>query len=227
MNFRKYLSLAKRHLYRPEKPSLNNLDDKLQKHLNFDGGFFIEAGANDGYTQSNTYYLEKRRGWRGVLVEGVPDLYNKCLSKRPSSIVHGCALVAEAEEGETVTMHYANLMSVVEGAMKTKDAQKKHIEAGLKVQYLDSSYEVEVPARTMESILDEVQDLPQIDFLSLDVEGYELEVLKGVNLSKYSPAYILVEARFFDDVDSFLRDFSYTMLEKMSNHDYLYKSSRS
>ena len=49
--------------------SLNELDIKLSKHLDFDKGVFVEAAANDGIRQSNTYYLEACRGWTGILVE--------------------------------------------------------------------------------------------------------------------------------------------------------------
>ena len=64
-----------------------------------------------------------------------------------------------------------------------------------------------------------------IDFFSLDVEGYELNVLEGLNLTKYRPGYILVEARFFEEVNDFLEMHQYKLVEKMSYHDYLYKKS--
>ena len=54
---------------------LNGLQDKkVLKYLPTAPGFFIEAGANDGLKQSNTFYLESRRGWRGLLVEPIPEL---------------------------------------------------------------------------------------------------------------------------------------------------------
>lgn len=62
-----------------------------------------------------------------------------------------------------------------------------------------------------------------IDFLSLDVEGSELDVLKELNLDKYRPTCILVEARFFDEVDGCLQP-HYVLVEQLSHHDYLYKS---
>lgn len=207
------------------RPSLNDLDYKLAKYLNFKGGFFIEAGANDGYSQSNTYYLEKLLGWQGVLVEPVPELYERCRKERRKAHVYNYALVAKDYAEPTVEVHFANLMSVVEGSRETSEAQAKHIADGLRVQNLAKSYTVRVPARTLESILDELSNPLNIDFLSLDVEGYELKVLEGLNLKKYSPKYILVEATFFDRVDSFLANM-YEPVEQMSHHDYLYRLKR-
>ncbi len=67
------------------------MDRKLQAYLP-DGGFFIEAGAYDGFRQSTTYYLEKFRGWRGLLVEPIPELA-RAASKERSVPVINAALV--------------------------------------------------------------------------------------------------------------------------------------
>jgi FkbM family methyltransferase len=222
MRFMRFLARIKQRLHKGPRPSLNDLDRKLARYLNFRNGFFIEAGANDGYSQSNTYFLEKKLDWRGVLIEGIPELYERCKKERARSIVHNCALVSNDFPGTTVTMHFAGLMSVVDGALKTEAEQEEHLKAGVDVQHLAGSYSIEVPARTLESILDETQDLPRIDLLSLDVEGYELNVLKGLNLSRYRPKHILVEARFFEEVNGFLEERGYEMIEKLSHHDYLY-----
>ena len=58
---------------------VNLLDKKLEKYLNYDNGFFIELGANDGKTQSNTLYFERYRNWNGILIEPSPNNYLKCL----------------------------------------------------------------------------------------------------------------------------------------------------
>lgn len=235
VQFRRRLRLIKNYLLErfPRKcrsrksirPALNDLDQKLEKYLNFDRGFFIEAGANDGYTQSNTYYLEKQRRWKGILVEGIPELYEKASKQRANSVVYCCALVSNLFPGETVQMHYANLMSVVEGSLKTQQEQDAQIKRGVDKQNLGKSYSVTVPARTLESILDEYPSLPEIDFFSLDVEGYELSVLEGLNLARFRPKYILVEARFFEEVNSFLERNGYKIVERMGVYDVLYRST--
>jgi FkbM family methyltransferase len=180
------------------------------------------VGANDGYSMSNTYYLEKILGWQGVLVEAVPELYERCRKQRRKANVFNCALVAQDYGESTIEVHFADLMSLVEGSRKTSDAQANHIAEGVRLQHLAESYTVRVPARTLESILDELPHPLKIDFFSLDVEGYELNVLKGLNLEKYRPKYILAEANFFDEVNTFLTD-KYELIEKMSIHDYLYR----
>lgn len=206
------------------KPALNSIDDKLAKYLGYGGGFFIEVGANDGFTQSNTYYLEKFLGWSGILIEPIPNLFEQCRRTRKNSVAFNCALVSNDHNSKAVSMRYANLMSLTEGAFADSSIENEHISAGLKVQNIDGSYKIDVPAKTLESILDDVKDKPAtIDFFSLDVEGYELNVLKGLNLERYRPGYLLLEDLFNTwDLHSYLADY-YSLVEKFTDHDYFYQ----
>ena len=214
-----------RQLHRTPKPAFSDLDQKLSQYLTKRDGFFIEAGANDGYSQSNTYRLETELGWSGLLVEGIPDLAARCTKLRVRSTVVNCGLVDPDYLEQTVRMRFADLMSLVEGAQGDTEAENQHVQDGLWVQGLTKSYEVDVVARTLESLLDELDQTATIDFMSLDVEGYELNVLRGMNLAKYRPRYLLVEARFYDEVDIYLREHQYVQLDQLSHHDFLYGDS--
>jgi FkbM family methyltransferase len=202
------------------------MDRALERYLPEREGFFVEAGANDGYVQSNTYYFERLRGWRGVLVEPIPELFAVCRVERPAATVFNCALVAEDRPGATIKMHYGDLQSVVEGARGSAEDDLAHARAGrvaLEVGW-DRGWEVEVPARTLSSILDEV-GAPEVDLLSLDVEGFEADVLEGLDLERHPPRYVLVEVLEGEAsrrrVEEVLGD-RYTAVEELSPLDMLY-----
>ena len=204
-----------------ESFALAELDLKLLAYLNFQRGTYIEAGANDGIDQSNTYYFEKYMDWRGLLVEAIPDLADRCRSNRPNSIVENAALVPFGYEPAYVDMTYCNLMSIVKGARKSEAEDLDHIRRGREVQNIES-YELRVPARTLNSILEQ-HKIEDIDLFSLDVEGFELNVLKGIDFDKYRPRFILVEANFRPEIDSFLSPV-YEPIGMLSQLDVLYKA---
>jgi FkbM family methyltransferase len=202
-----------------ERFALNELDAKLERHLDLDRGTFVEAGANDGIAQSNTLYFEAKRGWRGLLIEPEPRLAEQCRRYRPRAVVEAVALVP-AEHRGPVVLRYANLMSMVKGAMPTREEEDAHIAKGCEVQKIET-YEVSVPAATLSSLLDK-HGLRQVDLLSLDVEGYELSALQGLDLSRHRPRFILVEARYRDEVHAHLSGL-YDLVEQLSFHDLLYR----
>src|SRR5450432_1205209 len=203
-----------------ESYSLDNLDLKLLKYLNFKRGFFIEAGANDGVNQSNTLLFERKLKWRGLLIEPIPELAEKCRVNRPNCIVENYALVPFDYSEKEIIMRFSNLMSLVKGAMNSEEEEIAHIKKGEEVQNIET-YEINVPASTLNSILN-THGIGKIDLLSLDVEGYELSVLKGVDFNKYRPKYILIEARYKEEIEKYLEDL-YTPIDKLGYYDILFK----
>jgi FkbM family methyltransferase len=185
---RKRLVHARRRLFefagspRFSMPGFEGIDVKLQRYLP-PTGTFLEAGANDGYTWSNTYYLERFKGWSGVLVEGIPALSEECRRLRSGSIVHNCALVEHGYPEETVTMTYSDLRSLIAGS--EPDMERRALEEA-------GTYQVRVPARTLDDVLGE-SGVEQLDFVSLDLEGFEAPALRGLDLDRYRPQWLLVE----------------------------------
>ena len=116
-------------------------------------------------------YFERYKNWRGILIEPVPEMAMQCKENRPNCIVENCALVSFDYCEAFVEMRYCRLMSIVKGALTTPEVEEAHIRKGCDIQGV-STYDLKVPARTLTSILYEY-DVTTIDFLSLDVEGYE------------------------------------------------------
>lgn len=165
-------------------PADGGLDTLLAQLVPSGGGVFIEAGAHDGYTQSNTYFLERHCGWHGVLVEAVPELFARARARRPRSQVFGCALVSPEREGTLVEVRFGDLCSAV-------GADPDHVARGLGPSRR-RGYSVEVPGRTLSAVLEEA-GVGRADVLVLDVEGAELDVLAGLDLERHGPAHMLVE----------------------------------
>ena len=59
---------------RYSRPYRRGVCSKIEKYLS-ENGLFIEVGANNGFSESNTYYLERFRNWNGILIEPIPHLY--------------------------------------------------------------------------------------------------------------------------------------------------------
>lgn len=164
-------------------------------------GFFVEAGANDGIAQSNTSGLETWAGWRGLLVEPIPALAERCRRNRPKSLVEPCALVSADYAEPTVELWDCNLMSLVRGS-RPEIEEREHLRKGESYQGVTSTL-VTAPARTLSALLDH-HDVSKVDFLSLDLEGYELSALQGLDLVRHAPRFLLIEAGDRPEIQSFL-----------------------
>ena len=232
LDFRNYQRRNNRHVAKffPRYFALNEIDRKLEKYLSHKHGFFVELGANDGITQSNTKYFELFRKWKGVLIEPNPQKWLECSSNRSkySSCINA-ACVSFEFEGNSVNMLYSNLMTIsLDGE---SDIPDKHQHADWGKDFLNDSevvYEFIAPARTLESILSACNAPQTIDFLSLDVEGNEIEVLKGVDLINRRFTYMLIETRGLSKINEYLLSFEYSVIDQLSPHDYLFlfKSDR-
>jgi FkbM family methyltransferase len=200
------------------------LDRLLEPYLGSRPGYFVEAGACDGYFQSNTYSLERIHGWQGVLVEPVPFLAEAAARDR-SAHVFNYALVGRDFPSETVSPRYAGGMTIVAGSLRNPTAERAWRDTVSRSVLEEPAHDFVVPARTLTSILEEVR-APRIDFLSLDVEGYEAQVLDGLDLQRFGPTYALVEvaddpARR-SDVERALGD-DYEAVARLTPLDVLYR----
>tara|TARA_B100001093_G_scaffold478311_1_gene506368 strand:+ start:89 stop:844 length:756 start_codon:yes stop_codon:yes gene_type:complete len=247
MRIRKYLSfctrklsdlfydfsifLKKKSTYIYPYTSINNLDKQISillPNILNNKTFYIEVGANDGITQSNTFFLEKKYNAKGILIEASPSLYEKCfLYRSKENIIENYALVSPEFKEKFVQLIFGNLWTTqVKGKKNSLEHAKKGAFRKLPIRKIlglpnDQVYKFFAPAITLNNLI-EKHSINHIDFLSLDVEGNELSILKGCNLEKGHIKNILVETIDYKTINKYLTNYGYSLLKKLSPHDYLY-----
>lgn len=147
-------------------------------------GFYIDVGAHHPKRYSNTYSFY-RRGWRGINIDAMPGSMNlfKYVRKRDINLEHGVG----PEEGsiEYYIFNDAALNGFSKELSLSRDSEKNEY------SIVDT---IKTPISRLDKILDAHLDKGQsIDFLSVDVEGFDLEVLKSNNWKLYRPKIVIVE----------------------------------
>ena len=141
-------------------------------------GVFVEVGANDPVAGSQSWLLEQN-GWRGVLVEPQASCCEKLRAVRKNSQVFQVACSGPDLEGEAELLLAAENGS--SALQKQRDTHGTHF-VGVE----------RVTVTTLDKVLREA-GISRIDFLSMDVEGHEIEVMRGFSFEVFRPALILIE----------------------------------
>jgi FkbM family methyltransferase len=156
-------------------------------------GFFIDIGAFDGIHQSNTYTFEQM-GWKGICIEPNPVIFQYCKKNRPRSLCLNEACVGSPEQGR-VKFYIEDLgllSTTVNNEEKQLDIQQRYAKRGLDFTGLK---EIETKASTITQILDHhFPKLKKIDFMSIDTEGNEIDVINGIDFNKYDIRVLIIEA---------------------------------
>jgi FkbM family methyltransferase len=178
------------------------LDHKLIEIINIENGVFIEVGAYDGVWSSNTKLLEECYGWTGILIEPSEQSFKQLQENRPLARCFQCALGSFKEDGSYAQGDFDG------GAMASlvgrTDRPRTHT----------------VHVRSLQSVLDECA-IDHVHFFSLDTEGYELNILKGIDFTKTTFDYILIEIynHQYSEIVSLLSSQGYELVTCLSNYN--------
>lgn len=177
-------------------------------------GFYVDVGAHHPKRFSNTYFFYKK-GWVGINVDAMPGSMNFFEKIRPRDINIEIPISSKKQ----VLTYYAFNEPALNGFSKEISEARD----GLNNYKIEFTKDIETS--TLEEVLDE--NLPSnqaIDFLSIDVEGLDFDVIKSINIKKYRPRVILVEILGSslsdlqqDPIYKFLIDEDYALYAKAVN----------
>lgn len=153
-------------------------------------GFFVEFGATNGIELSNTYLLEKDFGWKGILCEPAKEWHEQLKRNRSCVIDTRCVYSSTGPRIQFTEASIGELSTISEYVKSdaNRDIRKKA-----------NVYDVETV--TLMDLLSDHQAPSFINFLSIDTEGSEYEILKEFDFSKYSFGVICVEHNFTENRD--------------------------
>ena len=149
------------------------------KHV--ENGFYIDVGANDPEEDSVTKAFYDR-GWHGINIEPVPEYYKRLSDQRPHDI--NLAMAAGASDGELTLF---DVPAVRGWGSSDATVAENHRKDGFEVE------EMTVLVRTLTRICEE-HVTGEIHFLKIDAEGFETEVIRGMDFGKWRPWILLIEA---------------------------------
>lgn len=156
---------------------------------------FLEFGATDGVELSNSLMLEKYRDWHGVLAEPDPQWHDALHKNRPNAkIITDCIYSRTGEALSFISSSVGVLSSIKKHA---KDDANGPL-AGNADRRLEHFEEVTVTTISLNDVFETQFNGEPIEYMSVDTEGSELEILSGFNFSKYHPSVVTVEHNYTD-----------------------------
>jgi FkbM family methyltransferase len=185
------------------------VDDYLHGKRN---GVFVDIGAYDGVTFSNTLMLERERDWTGICIEPLPDVYAELRKNRRCICVQACMGNREEREVEFLAVQSEAVWTrMLSGVVSEYDPRHwVRVDAELN-QFGGTKSVIQVPMRHLHGLLYE-HGIGNVDYLSIDTEGSELLILRSTILSAIGNPCITVENNYDDpSIDAALRDQGYRL----------------
>lgn len=147
----------------------------------YKNGFYVDVGAHDGISINNTLYFEKNNNWTGINIEPIKKVFDKLVINRPNNINLNCAVCNNNGEAEFLcNTGYTEMISGIKNTFDMRHFQRLQYE---NMQTNSTTEIINVNTKKLETIFDE-NNISHINYLSIDVEGAEFEVIKSINFDK-------------------------------------------
>lgn len=182
-------------------------------------GVFIDVGAYDGKIYNNTLYFEENDNWSGINVEPNKHIFELLEKNRPNCININTAVSDKEEELDFISVKGGPEM--ISGLLENYDPRhEERLEFELKRDGGEKNI-IKIKTKRLESIFDEY-NIKKVDYLSIDVEGAEMSVIKSINFDKVFIDLIEFENNFLDvskEIVDYLKEKNYIQCEIINSVD--------
>jgi FkbM family methyltransferase len=171
-------------------------------------GVFLDIGAHDGITFSNTYFFEKERAWTGICIEPNPTVFQKLIANR-HCICENCAIAAEEKQLVYRKVNGQYFLEMLGGILEFMDTEHiERIDKAVAIHAECSIEDIPVECKRLDTLLNQ-HSVNEIDYLSLDTEGAEYEILQSLNFDKFNIRLMSVEHNKDSQVRNLLKSKGY------------------
>jgi FkbM family methyltransferase len=191
----------------------------------FKNGVYVDVGAHDGVSINNTLYFYKNNNWTGINIEPIKQVFDKLVTNRPNDINLNCAVCNN--DGETdflCNTGYTEMISGIKHTFDPRHLSRLHSENSI----MGSTTEIiKVNTKKLETICYE-NNISHINYLSIDVEGAEFEVIKSINFDKVFIDVIGFENNYNDSsipIVNYLENNNFVVIHKSLDIFMINKSS--
>ncbi|MBD1148552.1 FkbM family methyltransferase [Pelagibacterales bacterium SAG-MED30] len=202
-----------------------NIDKSLMKIINKKKGFYLEIGAYNGISESISLRFEKDLKWSGLLIEPNPLHFRYLKKNRSKNICLNRICLSKKYLNKKLFIKNLNLMShIVDDKNKLyfKDYPISRINNMAKEAKLGNFQNYKCKIEILENIFKRFK-IKVVDLAIIDVEGSEMELLKGINFKKIKINYFCIESYNFKKLKEFMIKKKYKFLTKLHKEDYVFK----
>ena len=185
----------------------------------------MEIGAFNGISESISLRFEKDLNWTGLLIEPNPLHFKYLKRNRPQNICLNYICLSEEHINKKLYIKNLNLMSYIvdeRNELLFTDYPIKRINNMAKEAKLGNFKTYECKVEILENIFKR-HNIKAIDLAIIDVEGSEIELLKGINFKEININYFCIESYNINELEKFMSKKNYEFITKLHREDYVFK----
>lgn len=188
--------------------------------FNKKGGVFVDIGAHDGISGSNSAFFEKSLNWTGICIEPIKSVYEKLIKNRSCKCICAAAWKENATKKFKVIDGYSEMLSGLTDCYDSNHINRINSEVQ---SFSQKSSDIDVSCIDINEILQK-ESLFNIDYLSIDTEGSEEEIIKHIDFSKFNIEFISAENNYnSNSLREYLLSVGYKFINRLEIDDIYQK----